>query len=289
MGVLVVVSKIYKRDYLMIKSYEFESESEIILSKVSNYLYYRIPLSVIGYNPTTKDYKYIGEINDNAYPVLEWIGEFFDAKKEANLSGFIDLYASKKPIIKAIDFNADFINEILKNKYQTDKNLTSFCAIVFAGSFDRGEEWILNDYNNSFGWHGGGKRAIFEIEDYSCGGGDCNLSLKNPGERIYEKFYLVDSAYAIARAGDLNKSLLVNCPGLFRVDDNTLLLFYNYRPWKGESFCADFNGDGNVSILGRNVKAFRVRSVGGHLEIKITLFSSKGDINLTISKQKVVF
>ncbi|MEO1958281.1 MAG: hypothetical protein ABGX23_01885 [Nautiliaceae bacterium] len=118
MGVLVVVSKIYKRDYFMIKSYEFESKSEIILSKISNYLYYRVPFSVIGYNPVTKNYKYIGEINNNSYPVLEWVGEFFDAKKELNLSGFIDLYASKKPIIKAIDFNADFINEILKNKYQ---------------------------------------------------------------------------------------------------------------------------------------------------------------------------
>ena len=214
---------------------------------------------------------------------------------ERNLSGFVDLYESKKPIIKAIDFNSDFINTILKNKFKSDKNLTTFSAIIFAGSFDRGEESALIDYNNSFGWHGNKAKLVYKIDKYNQNNNDCNLRLKesNGSEiksaTIYEKFYLVDSAYAIALKKDLNLSKW-NCNiSSNNFKDNDLLLFYNYRPWdNNETFCGD-GGDGNVTLLSSNIKSFIVKKVNSHLEIKISMFKSKGDINITISKQKVTF
>ena len=69
------------------------------------------------------------------------------------------------------------------------------------------------------------------------------------------------------------------------------MLFYDYRPWNGDTFCGDDNGtsEGNVTLLLNNVKGFKIKSVNSHLELLINMFSSKGDINISLSKQKVAF
>jgi len=293
-GGFQIVGMLYKRNYIAKQTSKFEFVSQSVLDQISSLIYYRIPLSVIGYNQQTGEFKYIGDIEENEnYPVLEWIGYENDAMKERNLSGFIDLYASKKPVLRALDFNSDFINTIIRNKFSGD--LKNSAAVIFAGSFDRGEESALYDYNDSFGWHGNKAKLVYIISDFTQDGNDCNLSIKNydgsdvGNIKIFEKFYLADSAYAIALKKDLNASKW-NCKDYNYTDfkDNDLLLFYNYRPWKGESFCAD-GGEGNVTLLAADVKAFRVKKKNSHLELKMELFKSRGDINISVSKQKVAF
>ena len=294
-GGFQIIGKLYERNYIVKTTTKLEFDTQTLLDQISGMLYYRVPLSVIGYNQKTNDFEYIGEIIENEdYPILEWIGYLNDAMVEMNLSGFVDLYESKKPTIKAIDFNSAFINTILKNKFKSDENLTILSAIIFVGSFDRGEESALIDYNNSFGWHGNNAKLVYKIDEYTQNNNDCNLTLKESngseikGATIYEKFYLVDSAYAIALKKDLNLSKW-NCDISFdKFGDNDLLLFYNYRPWKGESFCAD-GGNGSVTLLASNITSFKVKKVNYHLEIKTSMFKSKQDINITISKQKVTF
>jgi len=294
-GGFQIISKLYERNYIVKTTTKFEFTTQTLLDQVSGVLYYRVPLSVIGYNQQTNDFKYIGEIEESEeYPILEWIGYLNEAMVERNLSGFVDLYESKKPIIKAIDFNSEFINTVLRNKFKSDENLTTLGGIIFAGSFDRGEEGALIDYNNSFGWHGNKANLVFKIYEYNQSDNDCNLTLKKSdgseieNATIYEKFYLADSAYAIALKKDLNLSKW-NCNISFdKFSDNDLLLFYNYRPWKGETFCGD-EGEGNVTLLSSNIKSFIIKKVNSHLELKISMFKSKGDINITISKQKVTF
>jgi hypothetical protein len=75
------------------------------------------------------------------------------------------------------------------------------------------------------------------------------------------------------------------------IDDDTLLLFYNYRPWAGETYCADSAGEreGNVSILSKNVKGFRVVYSNDVLKIGVDMNRSIGERSVHISKQKVVF
>ena len=263
---------------------------------MAQFLYYRVPLSTIGYDPVNHDFKYIGEINDNSHSVLEWIGYLNDAMVERNLSGFVDLYASDKNnrILVAKDFNKNFINDILQNKYKLSKNIEDLTAIIFAGSFDRGEEGALDNYNNSFGWHGNEHNYVFTIKNISdAGNNDCNLTLDEniTGKRIYEKFYLVDSAYAIALYKDIKNSWHCSDLDSNKLNDDDLLLFYNYRPWLGKTFCADNSGshEGNVTLLAQNVTAFRVRKINSHLVLKITMNKQKADINITVSKQKVAF
>jgi hypothetical protein len=278
------------------KTSEFEFNSQLFLDQLSNMLYNRVPLSVIGYNPSNHKFKYIGDINsDENYPVLEWIGEISEIE-DLNFSGFADLARSNNPILYAMDFNSSYLNNILKYKFDT--NLTEGSAIIFAGSFDEGDEAIRSDYNNSFGWHGNRADYVFRISKLNQDSNNCELNLTNydgskiENKKIYAKFYLVDSAYAIALVRDLNKSNW-KCQDLDinKLKDNDLLLFYNYRPWKGETFCADDNGtsEGNVTLFIEDVKSFNIRKVGSHLELKIQLNKIKTDINVSVSKQKVAF
>jgi len=287
-----ITGELYKRNYILkqVSSFSFlTQQTEDILSER---LYNRIPLTVIGYNPSSHDFKYIGEIeSDDNYTVFEWISDSFDAKKELNLSGFIDLKDSVKPTLYARDFHKDFIQDVEQNKFNSSKNLEDLTAVIFAGSFDRGDEAALNDYNDSFGWHGNKHNYVFRIDTITQDGDNAKIKLKDDADKIYEKFYLVDSAYAIAIKRDLNKSAW-NCSESWdSFKDNDLLLFYNYRPWDGETFCGDDNGTsaGDVKLLLNNVNGFKIRSVNSHLELLINMKSSKGDINISLSKQKVAF
>ncbi|WP_024787665.1 MULTISPECIES: type II secretion system protein [unclassified Lebetimonas] len=292
-GSFNLISKLYKRNYIAKTESDFEYFSQQLADQLSIFLYNRIPLSVIGYNGN--DFKYIGEIGENEnYPVMEWIGELNDAKTGRNLSGFADLYASSKPNLKALDFNSSFVNDVLHNKYNTSNNLDSLTAVIFAGTFDEGGQEVLTDYKNAFGWHNHNHNYVFTISNYTQNGNNCFLSLNDTdGKRIYAKFYLADSAYALALGKDINKN--ATCIANLHIPDNeldnTLFLFYNYRPWKGDTFCADNNGnpEGNVTVLAQNVKGFKFKKVNSHLEMFFTFFKSRGDINISVSKQKVVF
>ncbi|NPA11545.1 MAG: type II secretion system protein [Epsilonproteobacteria bacterium] len=292
MGGFMIVNKIYKRNYIVKTMSKFEFQTQQVLDQVSSMIYNRVPLSVIGYSPASGDYKYIGFVEEGEdYPVVEWIGYLSEAMNDTNLSGFVDLYGSdaNNKILKCVDFNYNYAENVAKNIYDVS-SLSSAGAIIFAGSFDRGEDNALNDYKNSFGWHGGGAKYVYTFDLNKTEGNNAYLQLKNfTGGRIYEKYYLAISAFAIARVGDLKKDNLSNCPvDLSGEDDNTLLLFYNYRPWLGETFCADDNGKGDVTVLARNVSAFRVKGVNSHLEIKMNMEENRS-LFVRVSKQKVAF
>ena len=295
-GGLLIAAKIYKRNLIASKFLELSFNTEQAIDKLANMLYYRVPLTAIGYNQQTGKFKYIGDItNDDNFTIFEWIGYCEDIYKDTNFSGFADLYASKKPILKALDFNATFINNVIDNKFHTTTNFKNLVGIIFAGSFDMGEEGAIYDYDNSFGWHGGKAKYVYIISDYNQSGNDTNLSLKNSdgsditNARIFEKFYLVDSAYAIALKKDLEASKW-NCKdyNFSDLNNNDLLLFYDYRPWKGETFCGD-GGSGRVEILSKNVAGFYIKSINSHLELFINSLYKRGDITIKVSKQKVVF
>jgi prepilin-type N-terminal cleavage/methylation domain-containing protein len=292
-GSFNLISKLFKRNYIAKTSSDFEYFSQQLSNQLSILLYNRIPLSVIGYDGS--NFKYIGKIDEtDKFPIIEWISELDDAKTKLNLSGFADLYDSSKPTLKVLDFNSTFVNDILHNKFSTSDNLDKLTAVIFAGTFDMGEEESLSDDKNAFGWHGHKHKYVFTISDYKQDGNDCNLKLDDTdGKRIYEKFYLADTAYTLALGKDIDTS--AECIKNLHIKDdeidNTLFLFYNYRPWKGDTFCADNNGtpEGNVTVLAQNVKGFKFKKVNSHLEMFFTFFKSRGDINISVSKQKVVF
>ncbi len=252
-------------------------QTQIVLDELAQRLAARIHATVIGYDPATGSFKYISDILSNeSYPVLEWIGYDEENLSLGNYSGFVDM---KRSITSFSDYTL-----------YTDISLSDLTrrALIFAAAFDRG--YSGEDLDNAFGWHGKRSDAAFDITASPPHQITVTDSVKP--QWIYEKYYLAKSAYAVARAADIDKSAA--CLQGLDVDNDTLLLFYDYRPWRGETFCADPNGSGQsgkASILMRHVAGLSV--IERDYTLRVTL-----DINETLrgtsvgvhfSKMKVVF
>ncbi len=285
-GTLVSIKHLYLKVAKSKTISDLSSDSQVLTDQIAALLYDRVPSSVIGYN---KNGAFSSFYNLNStYSMMEWIGVASEAQKAGYYSGFVDLTRSNRATntIYSPDINTTSINSIMQNKFDAN---SSDLALVFAGSFDDGSIAFSSDFNNSFGWHGNSYNLINTIASIN----DNNITFTSTPKEIYEKYYLIDSAYAIARGADIN--LNANCvKDLNKSDADTLFLFYNYRPWQGKTFCADPNGanqDGNVTILSFNVKGFESGLENDSIRFSVTLQKHiKGsDNNITISKQKVVF
>lgn len=303
-GSFKAIEMLYQRYHQVNAITKFTILSQTLLDEVSTILYYRTPLTAIGYSPTDGDFKKLEDIDDDKYTIFEWISEANDAKKHFGLemgmgySGFIDMSASNRDTLTLVakDFNYTDINDTLNTIFNNTNDLNQTVAVIFAGNLDTGD--TESEYNDSFGWHGYDHKKVFLISKFTKDNNDTNLTMTDDikGNKIYAKFYLAASAWGIARGADIDKS--ASCLANLNVDDNTLLLFYNYRPWQNETFCADphqnktESNSGNVSILSRDVTAFRVKAVDYHIELKVQfekpLFRGS-DKNITITKQKVTF
>ena len=304
MGILSVgtfsfLNHIYKRSAKTKIITDFSFNSQVAVDQISALLYERIPQSVIGYRPSDRSFVSIYDL-DGIYPVLEWIGYASEALKSGEYSGFVDMNASDRDTNTLHSFGIAQ-NELNTTEYKkfgisynySSPNDANVTAIIFSGSFDDGS--IDSDFNNSFGWHGNDHNFTYDITKIDS---SSNITLAKRPQAIYEKYYLADSAYAIARGENINQA--VSCIKDLNIsnDDinNTLFLFYNYRPWRGETFCADVDDakgkrEGNATVLSFDVGGFRAGLINDSIYFELTLSKrvkgTKNDIN--ISKQKVLF
>ncbi len=300
-GTFIALKQIYLRSSKSKAISELSQNSELITSQVTSLLYDRVPSSVIGYDTIAKNFQSIFDI-DTTYNVLEWLSVAQESFNHRDYSGFVDMDNNKTDsssnTLYSPDTNVSDINETTKIKFHTAEDVfdNNLVALVFAGSFDSGS-LSLDDFNNSFGWHGYSHNLIYDINASSVGN---VIKLKSHPNEIYEKYYLVDSAYALTRGEDINQSAecIKNLNIAQKDINNTLFLFYNYRPWKNETFCADPNTlnseskEGNVTVLANEVQGFRVDLVNDNLQFSLTLkryISSDKKHSVTISKQKVIF
>ena len=257
--------------------------SQIVLDQIGVMLYNRVPNSVIGYT-NGGSCEAISDLSASR-PILEWLATKDDELLQREYDGFIDMGGSDKnsDFLDATDINASLDSD--------DINL------VFAGAFDEGAEESTKACEGAFGWHGNDSNLSFDIDI-----ADNNITIKDnvkDPEYIYEKYYLTDNAYAIARGADLQQSdLESNCDSgnyIFPSDINfttTLFLFYDYQPFKSETFCGDSNGsqEGNVSILATDIHSFEAIYINNAIRINLdmnkTIRGSKSVVH--ISKQKVI-
>ncbi len=252
-GTFISLKHLYQRVAKSKALSELSFDSQLIVDQVAALLYDRVPKKVWGYINKDSNKTSIYEIEDNSLKILEWYGTANEYLKAGYYSGFVDMDASDRNTSRLKTFS----NAISIDKFQ---NSAKF-ALVFAGTFDEGAD----EYNATINTN------------------DINLSIR-PNE-IYEKYYIVDSAYSIARGKDINISTCSD--NSQKMYENGLYLFYNYHPWRGEKFCQD----GNVTILSKESKGFEVGLINDSMYFNITLSRHiKGmDNNITISKQKVVF
>lgn len=261
-------------------------DTQSALDQIAEILYYRVPNSAIGYNADTNIFKPILTMDNNPN-TLEWFGSFSEATKLDRLSSFVDMASSDRAASELVSPDSDFnwIDANIGSKF-IGASLANM-GLVFAGSFDTG----VGASSPSFGWHGSSRSEIFDV-----GAGSSANRLQINGTQpnfIYEKFYLLDSAYGVTRSANVDKT--ATCiTDLDIDDDDTLLLFSNYRPWNGETFCADKNGAnkrGSVTILAESIVGFRIIPINRVLQISINAREKTrgSETFVNISKQKVIF
>ncbi len=292
LGVMVGVKKIYLKSLRVKQMSRLSLDSQIIADKIANLLFDRIPSTALGYNPKNNSYKSIYQILDtDKMSIFEWEVEATELKNSRIYSGFVDFENSDSStnMLFSPDTNGTILNSIKNN-----------IALIFAGAYDMGDEVSMN-FNTLFGWHNSTSTKLYTIANAI----DENITLNEHPNRIFEKYYLIDSAYAIARGEDLNQSdFITNCGNLgFNLTDikhfeNAFFLFFDYRPWRGETFCADPNSGtngtpaGKVMLLSQNVTGFNLLTTpSNELKFNITMQGdTKGsEFNVTISKQKIIF
>jgi len=245
-------------------------DSQSALDQISILLYDRAPMTVSGYDLGDPARTPLAAAANKH--ILEWYGLASESYRMAEYSGFIDMVRSDSATGTLYSPDTWFADI---QATQTDK-WGSFAwndlGLVFAGSFDEGTP------------------TVYPV---SMGENDKIVFTGAAPATIYEKYNFVDSAYAIARGADIDPAatcitdLNLSAAAL----NNTLLLFYGYRPWRGESFCADStNQNGKVAVLSTNVNAFRASVVNGTIRLSIdTNRSVRGGNPVRLSKQKVVF
>jgi len=270
-------------------------DTQATADQIAQLLYDRIPESVIVYRPNSDfqplEYNYD---EDSNYTILEWIGRAREVENNCS-SMFIDLSTvsdDRYSFKSEGETNGSRIESIIKTKYALslstniyEENITN---LIYPAR--------TNDVKTSFGWHGTSSDDSYNIDNISSTG-EINISnSEDVNNSIYAIFYLVDTAYALARGADVNTShtCFDYLKGKITLNENTLYLFYNYRPWRGETFCGDKNTsadrEGNVTVLMQNVTALEAHQDGVAIRIKIDSFVDiNGHSKVHISKQKVIF
>ncbi|MGD9655550.1 MAG: prepilin-type N-terminal cleavage/methylation domain-containing protein [Sulfuricurvum sp.] len=248
-------------------------DSQTALDQISILLYNRSPMSVNGYTLGDPTRTPIATATDKR--IIEWLGLASESYLARDYSGFVDMNRSDKATKTLYSPDTYYTNI---QTTQTDKWGTftwNDLGLIFSGSFDKGTPTaypISMTADNLITFTG-------IIPD-----------------TIYEKYNLVDSAYAVARGADIDKN--ASCITILGINnatlDNTLLLFYDYRPWKdGKNFCADTlnpNTTSKVSVLATNVNAFRAQMINDTIRLSIdTNRTVRGGNPVRLSKQKVVF
>jgi len=250
-------------------------QTQAAIDQLAYMLKARVVNSTVRYDGT--DIEPILNSNDGNFTTLMWIGEDVDLKYSGAYSGFIDLDASTQNNLIAMNFNLS--------------NATEY-AIIFSGFDDRGD----GNYT-SYGWHDSSNEKVYPITGLSQVDNDnndniVNITIDGSPSTHYEKYYLVKSGYALTRGEDLNKTIFEdNCElsTEFLSDfDNTLFLFYDFKPWEGETFCADSGVGaqaGKVTVLLDEVTAFEAQYDGISMILKVQVEKD----NTLLSKTKAVF
>lgn len=232
-------------------------DSQSALDQIAALLYNRAPMFLKACT-NSSDCVLFDETTTNK-TVIQWYGLASESYLAGDYSGFVDMNRSLSPNLYTPDTNLANVLATEKTKWNDTAFDLSKMVLVFSGAFDEGN---LNEYNIT-------TSAINTIK--------ITGSLPTT---IYEKYTLVDSAYAVTRKQD------TTCASASGFKDDTLLLFYNYRPWKGENFC-----NGAVTVLANDTSAFRAQMLNGTIRLSLDMNRSiRGSSNpVHLSKQKVVF
>ncbi|MFA5428673.1 MAG: prepilin-type N-terminal cleavage/methylation domain-containing protein [Sulfurimonas sp.] len=241
------------------------SNSAAAVETIASRLQYRIKDSVIAREDDGDIFALSGYTDDNAM-ILEWTGSDIDGFRGDSLplwSGIIDINLSSATTLVSPETNTTELNTLIDALSNGGSGIDD-AAIYFVGSD--------SDIETGYGWNGAIATQNFALHPINAGtninefvtgitGVDFN------GTNIYEQYQLAWTAYAV-----------VHTPA-----DGNLTLYYDYQPWKGESY-----NNGQHVVLMENVDTFRFRAVGSIVKIQVCVKTDlMGDYSLC--KEKTIF
>ena len=249
---------------------ELHSKSSLALQIIANRLQYKIPQSTIKRIDGGKPIFAAQSVNNpQEYNVLEWIGYDADGARgdsKALWSGIIDLNSSLTTSDKLFSTQTDTlkIDALIKE--------LGGLGIEDAALFFNNATYDID----SFGWNGrdplnNHKKAIHPIKNGSNNNEFISgfTTLNFSGLRIYNRYFLTWSAYAIVHK------------------DEKLTLYYNYQPWKGESY-----NDGESSVLMDGVDTFMISPSPDSTLFHIMICTKSDllkELSYSLCKEKVIF
>ncbi|NPA81675.1 MAG: type II secretion system protein [Epsilonproteobacteria bacterium] len=277
-----VITKIYASYVRSYSINRLDTETSNVLNQIVKRLRYRIKDSLIASKPGS--YKSLDDPTiDNTYKILQWIGydnESFrgeyNSTKNYSLPGWsaladLDSAQTNKTQIKTPGSRLSVAEGIIYALSYGDVNLSSSsspsAAIIFKG-FDHMDK-------TQFGWSGSGdhnytlnvQRVGEDILKFT------DSTQAAASKEIYERYALSWSAYAIVP---------VLTPGT--TDDMNLTLYYDFRPWDGETYT-----QGKSSVLAEHVSAFRFKQVGQTLRVKLCIHDDSTGYDYAICKERAIF
>ena len=251
-----------------------QEKSASAIEFITKRLESRIKTSVIARNTATGTINYVNGsgLSDTNATVLEWIAtdiDSFRGNSTALWSGVIDLDPATSSITNLVSPTSNFnaVSSLIKTLSPTDKTLAG-AAIYFITAPTTTNPWgyggAINDQTQTLHPITLGANAN-ELAPF--------VSDFNTVE-IYEYYKLVTTAYAV-ELGDYDEVEKIG----------NLYLYYDYRPWLGETF----DNDGTKVLLAENINTFRFRGTGSLIKIQICAKSDLPNEEYALCKEKTVY
>ena len=212
--------------------------------------------------------------HDQSHTIIAWIGRAYEARRgEYNgsvnypgWSGFVDLKESNKSQLVTKGDDLRIATRIIEPIYETNLSQpNNGCAVIF-------QTWPGDEPHIAYGWLsilGTPPTHIFTVHAQNS---HTLLYDSITPSRIWEHYYLACSAYAIVPETDAKGK-------------TDLYLYYNFRPWMGESL-----NDAKKALLLQNVTIFDFKKTQRTIEIRLCANASlSSEINATLCSKKVIF
>ena len=254
-----------------------QANSAMAVETIASRLQYRIKDSVIARRLNGTFVGLAGNTDPNI-PILEWVGTDIDgfrgnAGTAPLWSGIIDLDLSGSAALVSPATDTGALNTLIGTLSNTGSGIND-AALYFVGSD--------SDINN-YGWSGVALtdhntsvmhpiNSGANVDEFVSGIGGVNFS----GADIYEYYQLAWTAYAV---GIIDYNIGANAG----TNTGTLMLYYDYQPWKGESYT-----NGKSVKLMDNVSTFQFRAVGSIVKIQVCVNSDVVE-DYSLCKEKTIF
>jgi len=252
---------------------DLQERSSSSIEFISKRLEHRIKQSLIARNPTTGTYNFLSNVgltDDNA-TILEWIAtdiEGFKGTTTPLWSGILDLNASNSNRLISLGTNTGTANAQIVNLSNGTADIND-TAIYFLTT--------LPTPTNPWGYTGAIVDQNETLHPIRSGANANELWPKASnfaGKEAFEFYKLTWTAYAV-ELGDYNDTTHIG----------NLYLYYNYRPWNGETYAAN----GTKVLLAENINTFRYRAAGSLVKIQICAKSPLTGEEYALCKEKTIY